>query len=247
MGARINWVCSVAAVFAAFTVADVASAQVNPPNSTFAIEARIGRRTSDSKSVVIWKRKSNGACLGTTVLSNGPLDATKVINGTVSFGDTMVVQAATETHCATQVAPLNFNGNLLEVRGLGANDVLLGTITTAGFLHMFGGDGGDIVAASGTNAKVYGEGGNDDVETWGPATGHELYGDGAFAVPGFDGEDCLYDENKDYSIANCGGAAGPGDVLTTDMFLPLAIVGDCPATSSTNCCTWAYFTGLCTP
>lgn len=228
--------------------ADVTYTKLSAPADS--VEARIGREKLSNGSLgdqwLVWKRRSNGSCIGNPIRLGGTGGMSKnyLIEGS-NAGDLFVVQSAYETHCGKKLGPLKYGGNQLVLSAKDGNDVLLGTISSSGSLSLFGGKHDDIVAASGVDFLAMGEGGNDDVEAWGAGSTQYLYGDGhnPGETTGPEGADCLWaSTHQAYSVACYGNPAGTQDKASFPS--SWKSVG-CEVQNTSVCCTWAHFVGAC--
>jgi hypothetical protein len=114
----------------------------------------------------------------------------------------------------------------------------------SGSISIFGADGHDLVAASGSGFLAMGEAGNDDVESWGPGTSQSLFGDHSPDVAGAQGTDCLWDQDRTgWSNVSCGGQ--PSGTVDRVSLAPQPGIHGCEVQSTTVCCSWAHLVGGC--
>ena len=116
------------------------AATIASPFGASAVDARIGQEAGalpNSQPMVIWRRKSDGACqitnFGTATGFFPGLNQNMIFQGG-SGGDTIVVQAAVENiACGATtfvLGPVGGNGFQLQISGLNGSDVVLGGFPT---------------------------------------------------------------------------------------------------------------------
>jgi Ca2+-binding RTX toxin-like protein len=159
---------------------------VSSPYGTQPVSARIGSYTvfGVTGQVIVWQRKSDGACNVQVIGNAAGLSDDYLVNGTPG-NDRLEIQPwwTSNSFCGRNIAPLVYGAHFIDLDGGAGDDIVV--CGSKGDTFIYGSDGNDGLLSFNPNGVLSGGPGDDSIYADGNGSGEVVTGDA--------GNDCLFD------------------------------------------------------